>query len=295
MSDTPIKDVSDTAFMVAMYRALEGRRADALFHDPLTLKLAGEHGKKIIAGIDNKQTSATHADMMIWTMAIRTYVIDRLISEAVSQGVEAVLNLGAGLDTRPYRMSLPSSLHWIEVDYAHVIELKDARLADEQPHCRLERVKMDLSQVEARRIFFGAINERFGNVLVLTEGVVPYLSNDDAGQLADDLRAQPAFKHWIVDYFSPFVLQWRKKTAIARRMENAPFKFEPADYYDFFAQHGWKKKDVRYLPEEARKVNRPVPVSAFAKIKYVLMSPFLSKKRRMEMARFMAYVVFEPG
>jgi len=40
-------------------------------------------------------------------------------------------------------------------------------------------------------------------VLVLTKGAVPYLGVQEAATLADDLRARPAFRHWIVDYFSP--------------------------------------------------------------------------------------------
>jgi DNA invertase Pin-like site-specific DNA recombinase len=47
MTDTPIENVSDTAFWVAHYRALETKRSDALFHDPLADVLAGDHGHKI--------------------------------------------------------------------------------------------------------------------------------------------------------------------------------------------------------------------------------------------------------
>ena len=39
-----IQNVSDTAFMVAGFRASETERADALFRDPLAAKLAGDHG-----------------------------------------------------------------------------------------------------------------------------------------------------------------------------------------------------------------------------------------------------------
>jgi O-methyltransferase involved in polyketide biosynthesis len=39
MSDSTIKDVSDTAFMVAAYRALESERPNALFRDTLAADL----------------------------------------------------------------------------------------------------------------------------------------------------------------------------------------------------------------------------------------------------------------
>src|SRR5256885_6123414 len=37
-------------------------------------------------------------------------------SQEIEQGTDMVVNLAAGLDARPYRMALPASLQWIEVD-----------------------------------------------------------------------------------------------------------------------------------------------------------------------------------
>ena len=62
-------------------------------------------------------------------MVIRTLIIDDLIENAVAAGIDTVVNLGAGLDARPYRMKLPESLHWIEVDYPQVIDWKADKLA----------------------------------------------------------------------------------------------------------------------------------------------------------------------
>jgi O-methyltransferase involved in polyketide biosynthesis len=42
-----IEHVTDTAFWVASYRALESERPDALFRDPLAGLLSGEKGKQI--------------------------------------------------------------------------------------------------------------------------------------------------------------------------------------------------------------------------------------------------------
>ena len=56
---------------------------------------------------------------------VRTVLIDRFLDDAIARGTRAVLSPGAGLDTRPYRMSLPSSLSWFEVDLAPVIAHKE--------------------------------------------------------------------------------------------------------------------------------------------------------------------------
>ena len=47
MQTGQIEDVSDTAFMVAAYRAIESKRTDALFRDPLAAKLAVLTAKKL--------------------------------------------------------------------------------------------------------------------------------------------------------------------------------------------------------------------------------------------------------
>ena len=86
------------------------------------------------------------AFMGAWSVVIRTVIIDNLINQALAEGVDTILNLGAGLDTRPYRMALPKTLRWVEVDYPHVIALKEERLAGEEPYCRLKRIKLDLTR-----------------------------------------------------------------------------------------------------------------------------------------------------
>lgn len=49
-------------------------------------------------------------------IATRTHVIDRTIEQLMrSHQIDTVVNLGAGLDTRPYRLSLPRSLQWDEL------------------------------------------------------------------------------------------------------------------------------------------------------------------------------------
>src|SRR5262245_42499988 len=122
MSDSPIQNVADTAFMVAAWRALETERADALFRDSLAARLAGERGRRIIENLPRGTFLGG------WSVVIRTCIIDEFIRAAVAGGADTVLNLGAGLDTRPYRMDLPSTLRWVEVDFPHVIELKESTL-----------------------------------------------------------------------------------------------------------------------------------------------------------------------
>lgn len=289
MNDSVVQNVSDTAFMAAAYRAAETSRPDALFRDPLATRLAGERGKRIIADLPKG------AFIGGWTVVIRTCVIDEQIRAAVAHGVDAVLNLGAGLDTRPYRMELPASLRWIEADQPQVIALKEQGLRDEKPRCRLERIKLDLSDAGARHMVLEQATAGSGKVLVLTEGVIPYLPEADVAALAADMRAHPAIHYWLVDYFSPEAYRYRRRTKMSQAMQNAPFQFEPMDYFGFFAGLGWKPREIRYLAEEGDRLNRPPAFPVTIKMLMRVMGLFTSRERRAAMKRYTGYVLFEPS
>jgi len=287
MPGPQIENVSDTAFAVANSRAEETQRADALFRDPLAGVLAGDHGRKMAAAMPMPR-------IVSQIVVIRTCVIDDFIQQAVSQGVDVVMNLGAGLDTRPYRMDLPEALLWIEVDYPRVIEFKDERLAGQQPRCKLERVALDLANVAERRKLLAATNARAQKLLILTEGVVSYLSVEDVASLADDLRALDRVEGWIVEYFSSELMKYRGRRRVRWNMQNAPFKFTPPDWFAFFASHGWQPKRIGYLVEEAERLGRPIRMPGALGAIMKLRALFISKERREAFRKFQAYVLLEP-
>ncbi len=118
-----------------------------------------------------------------------------------------VVNLAAGLDTRPYRMDLPQQLSWVEVDLPGILDYKEETLAGETSRCQLQRVRLDLSDVSARRELFSDLSGRSKRALILSEGLIIYLTAEAAGSLADDLAHQESFRHWILDIASPGLLK----------------------------------------------------------------------------------------
>lgn len=283
-----IGHVSDTAFWVAHYRAVEGERPDALFHDPLAGVLAGERGKKIAQAMPMTFWTG-------WSVVLRTCIIDDYIREAIASGVDVILNLGAGLDTRPYRMELPESLVWIEADYPHMIEFKEERLAKEEARCRLERVKIDLADIEARRRMLSEVDARASKMLVLTEGVVPYLDEEHAASLADDLRALAHARYWVLDYFSSEVVKYRGRNGMHRHMQNAPFKFAPDDWWGFFQKHGWRAKEMRYYWEEAQRRKRQLELPWKMRAIFAVRGLLFSKQRREAFQKIAGYAMMEPA
>jgi len=286
MSEPLIQNVSDTAFMVAEYRAMETERSDALFRDPFAARLVGDHGAKIVASMPASFLGG-------WSVSIRTVIIDEFLRTAIARGVDTVLNLGAGLDARPYRMDLPASLRWIEVDYPEVIDLKEARLSDEKPQCRLERVRMDLTDRAARQRLFSRLGTESKEILVLTEGVIPYLRIADVAALADDLHAESTFRSWVVDYFSRESLRYRKRQGLGRALQNAPFLFDPPDWFGLFADHGWRRRDIKYIAEESERLHRKIPLPRLMKALITIGGFFAPKARREAFKKFVGYALLE--
>src|ERR1700693_4839677 len=122
MPEPLIANVSDTARWVAVYRAWESARPDALFHDPLAERLAGERGRAIAAAAPARSRTG-------WAVITRTKLFDDLIAASLSDGCDRVLTLAAGFDTRPYRLELPRTLGWIEADLPAIIDEKERLVA----------------------------------------------------------------------------------------------------------------------------------------------------------------------
>lgn len=278
-----IENVSDTALWVAVYRAEENERKDAIFRDPYAERLSGERGRAIAARMSG-------GPYVRWNVVMRTIIIDDLIRQLVAEGADVVVNLGTGLDTRPYRMNLPASLTWIEADYGPMIDYKTDALKNEKPTCKLERFSVDLADAEARREFFASVAARSQKIVVITEGVTPYLSEEQVGDLANDLHAHPSFKHWITDYNAPFLKKRIQTAQRQREMKNAPFKFYPDDWEGFYAGHGWKLREMRYIPQESLKHGRKFPTPWYGAL-LALFMPASMKKQFMTMS---GYGILEP-
>jgi methyltransferase (TIGR00027 family) len=253
-----IEDVSDTARWVAFHRALESERPDALFRDPFARRLAGERGKQIAEGMPALPLNRPGPRGLAGVLAVRTKVFDEMILDSI-QAIEAdaVLNLAAGLDARPYRLPLPSSLVWIEADRAAILDAKTEVLASAKPACIIDRVAVDLADDQARGRLFDRVAASYTRVVVVTEGLLVYLDEALVASLADGLRARPSMRRWVLESVAPEVLKqnmraWGRVLAQA----HAEWRFAPASGFDFFRPHGWSPTVRRPFFVEARRLGR---------------------------------------
>jgi len=280
----PIENVSDTALWVAVYRAMETERSDAIFRDPFARRLAGERGVEILKSIPR-------ATSVAWAMIVRTAVYDEIILDAVqTRKVDLVLNLAAGLDARPWRLALPPTLRWVDVDLPGILKYKTDAMQGERTTCRYEAIQADLTDALVRRALFQRLGWESARALVVTEGLLLYLSAEEVGALAGALHEAASFQWWLIDLTSPRLLKmmqrWWGKTAQAR---NAPFRFGPAEGTAFFKPFGWSESTYRSSSEEARRLGREMRGMWL----WRLISRLSSRARQEEFRRMAGFVLLE--
>lgn len=245
-----IQHISDTARWAAVYRAKETERPDALFRDPYARRLAGERGEQIAAALPFHEQHS-------WSWVARTYAFDLFIIEQLRDGVDMVVNLAAGLDMRPFRMELPKALTWVEVDLPRILDYKEEIFGAEKPLCTLERVRMDLADVDGRRRLFAGLGRRAKKALALTEGLIIYLTAEQAGALAKDLFGARSFERWVLDIASPGLLEMLLQNTDMEFGEGvAKLKFAPENGPDFFKPYGWETLRVDSLGKTAAELKR---------------------------------------
>jgi len=278
----PISHISDTARWVAVYRAMESERSDAIFRDPYARRLAGPRGEAIVRAMPK-------GAKMAWPMIVRTAVMDEILMRVIAaESIDCVLNLAAGLDARPWRLPLPPLLKWVDVDHPEMIDYKQGAMAEEKPLCRYEGVRLDLSDRPARTALFARIGTASRRVLVITEGLLVYLTRESVSELAMDLHDQASFRNWLLDLASPALLKYLEKTW-GTSMAAAPFQFAPPESSAFFAPFGWREAEWRSQFHESIRLKRTFPMARF----WNFITRFMSQRKREEFKRFSGILLLE--
>lgn len=268
----PIEKISDTARWMAYARSMETERPDALFNDPFARRLAGAHGEAIAREIGN-------AELIARGIAVRTAVMDELILEAVGRdNVDLILNVGSGLDTRPWRLSLPCTLRWVDVDLPEILDYKGSIVDATRATCLYEAKPADIANPGARASALAQCGQA-QRALVVTEGLLVYLSPGQVSALARDLAAQAAFKWWLTDLTGPRALEMLRRVW-GPRLRGAEFQFAPADSAGFFAPLGWREHLFRSSRDEAKRLNRSTPTPLLSRIMLKLSSDSFKEEFR---------------
>ena len=130
--------IGATAVAVTVCRAIESRRPDSWFFDPLA--------EYVVEIAELRREDEPRPGMVCW-VAVRTRFLDEMLADAMAAGVRQVVLLGAGLDARAFRLPWPDDVRLFEVDRAPVLGAKQ-RIVDAlgaEPGCDRHVVVADLS------------------------------------------------------------------------------------------------------------------------------------------------------
>jgi methyltransferase (TIGR00027 family) len=128
-----------TSLLIAAERAIETERENSLFKDPFARQLAGE---ETFALLDPEKNIVIRENGRPY-IPVRTRFFDDFLLHCVSQCNQIVI-LGAGMDTRAFRLNIPENTHIYEIDQAEVLDYKNAILRDVSPKSHRHTIKADL-------------------------------------------------------------------------------------------------------------------------------------------------------
>jgi len=247
-----------TAKLTAAGRAVESRRADRLFEDPLADALAGEEGFGLM-----ERWRLPGRPVENPTIGPRTVYYDEVIATGIDAGMGQVVLLAAGMDTRAFRLPLAPEVALFELDLTGLHEHKRAILErlDATPRCRRIVVGADLAGDDWPRALTAAGFDSSAPAVFIAEGLSWYLTENDNARLLDALGVLAApgsrlgFDIVSRDFLeNPDAAPFFEFTA-ARGIR---WQFGTNDPAGFLAAHGWRA-EVNAFADVARRLGRWPP------------------------------------
>ena len=143
-------------------------------------------------------------------IAARGKVFDRVVREFIDAHDECtVLHLGAGMDSRVFRIDPPPTVRWYDVDFPDVIDLR-AQVYPQRANTTMLRASVTepgwLEQVPADR-----------PTLVVAEGLIMYLDAEGGRELFRRVVERFPSGEVFTDAYSKFGIRMQKANAVVRR------------------------------------------------------------------------------
>jgi methyltransferase (TIGR00027 family) len=252
--------LASTARWIAAVRAHESRREDRLFHDPWAAALAGAEGEAWIARRGDSPS--------LQVIAIRARYFDEFLERVTGErGVRQVVLLGAGFDTRAFRLSWPAGTRVFELDRREVlIEKEQALRADgARPACERHVIGADLT-----RPWGDALDDegfrRHQPSCWLLEGLLFYLPTDTGLEILDAVTALAAPGSWLgfdLPNTTTLTHAWTRAWVEMQAVQGAPFLGTMDDPRGVMEARGWTATVVQAGDKEAnygRWAYPPIPL-----------------------------------
>jgi methyltransferase (TIGR00027 family) len=239
--------VATTGLSTAMLRARESARPDRLFSDPFAEALAGPEGSDVLAWMETRSPGISQDPVV----PIRTRFFDGALERILSEsGVDQLVILAAGMDSRAFRLPLPPELALFELDRPEVLDLKATRLEQltAAPRCRRVPIPVDLTGNWAAPLQGGGFN-RQRPAAWLAEGLLHYLTEAQVHHLLATLSELAVAGSWLLtDVIGHSSLTLPQVASFLTLMaENgSPFCFGTDDPDALMKAYGWRPQVTQF-------------------------------------------------
>ena len=271
---------SSTGYGPALMRAMENFLPEdkRLFEDPYSEKFLSPfykffvvlmHSPKILNFLVNIREKLTPG--VIGGLICRTRYIDDVLNKAIKEGFGTVVNLGAGMDTRAFRIPGIENIKYFELDFSESQKVKRAYIDKKigKLPANVSLVPIDFNSQDLGTELKKAGYTLSSKTLFIWEGVTQYIAEE---AVADTLKyvAQAAagsrivftyvLKSFIDGSYIPDGLSGLYKLVLKKKNPLWFCGFEPAEMPDYLAKYslcliedvGHEEYTERYIKPKGR-------------------------------------------
>lgn len=153
---------------------------------------------ELLASIDYNFSKFESAWKTQVGVAIRTYLLDDAVKKFIKQHPNAmIINLGAGLDTRFFRVD-NMKINWVDIDLPEVIDLKSQLVSENERYQFIAQSIFD-------RSWFNTISDTRLPTLFIAEGLFMYFNPTEVKLFLNDISSWFTGSEMLLEIISPTV------------------------------------------------------------------------------------------
>ncbi len=276
-----LDDAAQTAVGPMTIVAVDQHEDVPLVRDKLAYRLLPTSAKAVaalaaVAPVRRHVIAATESKLPgLWSSILcRKRYIDHQLRAAVHDGIEVAVVLGAGLDTRAYRVPGATAIRFYEVDLPGNSERK-RELIDKVYGKVPDHVTLVAADLETQRPIDALAARGYKGAqraIFVCEGLTQYLCEDAVRRIFSSLSAAPSGSRLVFTYVRKDFLDGTALHGAERAYREYVlerdlwhFGFNPGHVASFLAEYGWRELEQvgpgEYAERYLGPLSRPSPVS----------------------------------
>ncbi|MDO4166992.1 MAG: class I SAM-dependent methyltransferase [Eubacteriales bacterium] len=207
MEKITMQGVPETMLQTLYARATYSKQKNAKFQD--------KEAVEIVSRMDYDFSLAGKDAMMSKGVIARTILLDRMVGDFIRQNPGAtVVDIACGMDTRVYRLKSDPSVgkmmekvRWYNLDLPETIAVRRRFLKENGHISMIAKSAMD-------ETWGNEIEETEGKVLIIMEGLVMYLTEQDVKQILSIISRRFGSAVVIMETMNPWIAGHMKEKSI---------------------------------------------------------------------------------